>query len=177
MRARSLLVATAAGMLAAGTAVPAAAETSGETAATVTVEGGVLSITVRSDAGNLGTRSGDGGERTLSGRLGEVFVDDARGATAGSGWVASVVSTDFTSDTGPAIPASAVAYTAGEIEKVGTATLRAEDPVDLTTVTPAVTATRVSGNNSATWNPTVSVTVPGDIPAGVYAATITHSVA
>ena len=77
---------------------------------------------------------------------------------------------------GPAIAASAVGYTAGTITKVGTATYTANDPADLTGVAPAVTATGITGDNSATWNPTINVAVPGGMAAGVYSATITHSV-
>jgi hypothetical protein len=33
-----------------------------------------------------------------------------------------------------------------------------------------------SGVNSASWNPTVSVSVPSSAVAGTYTATITHSV-
>jgi len=40
----------------------------------------------------------------------------------------------------------------------------------------AVTATGITGDNSATWNPTINVAVPGGMAAGVYSATITHSV-
>jgi hypothetical protein len=43
-------------------------------------------------------------------------------------------------------------------------------------VAPAVTATGITGDNSATWNPTINVAVPGGMAAGVYSATITHSV-
>jgi hypothetical protein len=59
---------------------------------------------------------------------------------------------------------------------VGTAVYTANDPGDLTGVSPAVTATAITGDNSATWNPTISVLVPGGMAAGVYSATITHSV-
>jgi hypothetical protein len=38
-----------------------------------------------------------------------------------------------------------------------------------------VTATGITDDNSATWNPTITVTVPGGVATGVYAATITHS--
>jgi len=31
-------------------------------------------------------------------------------------------------------------------------------------------------DNSATWNPTIHVAVPGGTAAGTYTATITHSV-
>ena len=82
----------------------------------------------------------------------------------------------FTPPAGPAIAASAVGYTAGPITKVGTATFTASDPSNLTGVVVAVSATGITGDNSATWNPTINVTVPGGMAAGVYSATITHSV-
>jgi hypothetical protein len=34
-----------------------------------------------------------------------------------------------------------------------------------------------TGISSATWNPTISVNVPANFAPGVYAATVTHSVA
>jgi hypothetical protein len=173
MKNRSLLIATIAGMLALGIALPASAE---PTTATITVTGGSLSITVPADAGNLGTRMNTVAGGTISGPLGQVQVNDARSAVAGSGWVASVISTAFTPPAGPAIAASAVGYTAGPITKVGTATYTANNPGNLTGVAPAVTATGITGDNSATWNPTINVAVPGGMAAGVYSATITHSV-
>ena len=88
----------------------------------------------------------------------------------------SVISTAFTPPSGPTIPASAVGYTAGTITKTGTATYTANDPGNLTGAVPAVTATGITGDNSATWNPTINVTVPGGMAANVYSATITHSV-
>jgi hypothetical protein len=39
-----------------------------------------------------------------------------------------------------------------------------------------VTTTNVAGSNSASWNPTIQVAVPGAAVAGTYSATITHSV-
>lgn len=177
MRMRSLLVAAAAGLLPLAVALPATADTTGASAARITVRSGVLSITVRTDAGDLGSRSSSVGAATVRGSLGQVQVSDGRGAPAGSGWVASVTTTAFTSLAGPAIPASAVGYTAGPIAKVGAATYTANDPAHLTGRTAVVTATGISGNNTATWTPTLTVTLPAGTPAGVYSATITHSVA
>jgi hypothetical protein len=157
--------------------VPPAAAVPGGTTATITVQGGSLSITVPAAAGNLGTAINSVGGEVVTGSLGIVQVSDARSAAAGSGWVASVISTAFTPPAGPAIAASAVGYTAGTITKTGTATYTANDPPDLTGVSPAITATGITGDNSATWNPTISVTVAGGTLAGVYSATITHSVA
>jgi hypothetical protein len=161
------------GLLAIGAAQPASADT---TVATVTVTGGSLSISAPANAGNLGTRANTVTDGSISGSLGQVQVLDARSAAAGSGWVASVISSAFTPPAGPAIAASAVSYTAGTITKVGTAVYTANDPGNLTGVSPAVTATAITGDNSATWNPTISVLVPGGTAAGVYSATITHSV-
>jgi hypothetical protein len=174
---RKLLVATATatatGLLTLGVAMPASADPTGATVTLTPV--GILSITVPINAGSLGTRSGSAGGGTISGSLGQVQVNDARGVVAG-GWVVSVISTAFTPPAGPAIAASAIGYTAGTITKVGTATYTANDPANLTGVAPAVTATLINGDNSATWNPTINVAVPGSMAAGVYSATITHSV-
>ena len=155
------------------TASPVAAQT---TTATITIEGGALSISAPASAGNLGTRTNTVLAGTVGGPLGQVQVDDARSAVAGSGWVASAISTAFTPPSGPAIAASAVSYATGPIVKVGTATYTANDPAALTGVAAVVTASGITGDNSATWNPTIEVTVPGGMAAGVYAATITHSV-
>jgi hypothetical protein len=159
-------------MLALGSAIPASATTG-----TITITAGSLSITVPADAGNLATKAETVAAATVSGPLGEVQVNDARNPVAGSGWVASVISTSFVPvPAGTAIAASAVGYTVGTITKVGTATYTANNPPNLVGVTPAVTATGITGDNSATWNPTISVAVPGGTAVGVYTATITHSI-
>jgi hypothetical protein len=155
-------------------AVPASAD--GPTTATITVTGGALIITVPASAADLGSRANSVGGGTISGQLGEVQVNDARSAAAGAGWVASVISTAFTPPAGPAIAASAVSYSAGSITKVGTATYTANDPAGLAGVKPVVTASGITGDNSATWTPTITVSVPGGMAANVYTATITHSV-
>ena len=173
MRTRVLFVAAIAGMLTLGVTLPASAD---PTTATVTVTGGTLAITAPIGAGSLGTTANSWGGFVISGPPGQVQVLDARSAAAGAGWVASVISTPFTPPAGPAIPASSVRYTAGTITKVGTATYTASDPTDLTGSVPAVTATGITGDNSATWTPVISVAVPGGMAAGVYSGTITHSV-
>jgi hypothetical protein len=176
MKSSRLFIATAAALLALGVALPASADTTGASTATVTVQGGALSITVPTDAGSLGTLINTVGGGTISGPLGQVQVNDARSAAAGSGWVASVISTAFTPPSGPTIAASAVGYTAGVITKTGTATYTANNPANLTGAVAAVTATGITGDNSATWNPTINVAVAGGTIANVYSATITHSV-
>jgi hypothetical protein len=173
MRTRSLLVVVAAGLLGLGIALPASADT---TTASVTVTGGTLTISAPAAAGSLGSIANSVSGGTVSGTLGQVQVNDARSAAAGSGWVASVISTAFTPSAGPTIAASAVSYSAGAITKTGTATYTADDPTNLTGVSAAVTATGITGDNSATWNPTIHVAVAGGTIATTYSAIITHSV-
>lgn len=176
MHKNSLFILAAAGVLVVGFAAPASAAP-GDSTATITITGGTLGITVPATAGNLGAaRPNTVAAGTISGALGEVQVNDARSAAAGAGWVASAISTAFTPPSGPAIAASAVSYSAGAVVKVGTATYTANDPGSLTGVSPVITATGITGDNSATWNPTITVAVPGGMAANVYSATITHSV-
>lgn len=177
MRTRSTFTAIAltTGLLGVGIALPASADTTAATPITVVVTGGVLAITAPIAAVGLGTRVNTVGGGTLSGPLGPVQVTDARSAAAGSGWIASVISTALTPAAGPTIGAALIGYTAGTITKVGTATYTANDPPNLTGVSPAVTATAITGDNSATWNPTINVAIPGGIAAGTYTGTITHS--
>lgn len=173
MKIARLLAAAAAGAL---PLVVASSVQAVETGATVTVTAGGLSITVPVNAGNLGTRANTVAGGTISGPLGQVQVNDARSAAAGAGWVASAISTAFTPTPGAAIPATAISYVAGTITQVGTATYTANNPTSLVGVAPVVTATGITGDNSATWNPTINVAVPGGAVVGVYTATITHSV-
>jgi hypothetical protein len=175
MNQRYLIVVTAAttAALTLGFAAPALADV---TTATVTLTGGVLAITAPAAAGNLGSAANTVLGGTISGPLGQVQVNDARGSLAGSGWVASAISSAFTPSAGPAVAASAVSYTAGSIAKVGTATFTANNPNNMTGVAPVVTASGITGDNSATWTPTINIVMPGNMVSGVYSATITHSV-
>jgi len=175
MNKRFFFVCTAAAALTVGTAAPALAD---PTAATITVTGGALQITVPSAVANLGTRANTVGGGAVTGALGVVVVNDARSAVAGSGWVASAISTAFTPRLagGTAVGAGFVGYAAGDITKVGTATYTANNRADMSADLAVVTATGITGDNSATWNPQIEVRMAGNNALGIYDATITHSV-
>ena len=174
MRTKAILIMSTICALTVATAVPVVAAE--DTPVSVTLTGGALSITVPTGSVDLGHRVNTVEEGTISGSLGEVQVLDARSAAAGAGWVVSVISTAFTPPSGPTIGAAEVGYTVGNISKVGTATYVANNPVALDGAVAAVTATGITGDNSATWNPTINVTVAGGMVANVYTGTITHSV-
>lgn len=174
---RAVLLTAATVVLALVHPMPAGADPSGGSTVTVTVEGGALELTVSTEPTDLGSVKPTSDGTTVSGALGEVTVRDNRNAAAGATWVASVVATDFAAEQGQSIPASRISYTAGRIRGTGTVTLRANETGNLRRPRPAVTATGITGNNTARWTPTVHVHVPPGLLAGVYTGTITHSVA
>lgn len=143
------------------------------TPATFQLVAGTLSISTPTASVSLGSQVSSVTSSTMSGPLGVVTVSDQRGGT--TTWTASVISTAFTPPAGPADPASNVSYAAGTITASGVVAT-AVAAADLTGVTTVVTGAS-TGVSSASWNPTISVLVPANFAPGVYAATITHSVA
>jgi hypothetical protein len=151
------------------------------TTVTFTVNSGFLAISVPASA-DLGLALP--GEPT-SGALGDVTVTDDRAELAPT-WTATVISSGlaYTGTTGAAaIPAADVSYwsgTAAATTGIGTfaagqATAGGAVPID--TSKTAFSLTAGVGDNSATWDPTVILTVPWSAVPGAYSGTITHSVA
>jgi Ice-binding-like/Domain of unknown function DUF11 len=137
---------------------------------------GVLSITAPASA-TLGPAAPGG---TSSASLGMVQVTDERAGLAG--WTATTSATDFTtggSTTAETIPVHDVQYLiSGFTSTTGSATFTRTPVTTLAgTAQAVVTATNVSGDNSAAWNPVMGVSVPSGAVGGTYSATITHSVA
>lgn len=157
-------------------ALPASAATSGDTPLTFAVTGGTLDITVPSGPVDLGSVTASGADQTISGSLGNVTVTDSRGGT--TGWTATANAVDFTGPQTISVSApDSSSYVAGTAAVTGTATVTEYDLNALYPPAPVQMATGVSGINTATWNPTISVTVPANSLAGTYSSTITHSVA
>jgi len=101
-------------------------------------------------------------------------------ALAGASWTATVSSTDFTNTVTPAdlIAAGDASYlVTGLGTTTGSATFTPA-PVTVLSGLPqaVVTATGANGDNSATWNPQIQVSVPATAVIGTYTATITNSV-
>jgi hypothetical protein len=174
---RKMIIATAASLLVGGAgvlalAVPASAATTAGTPVTVEITGGLLGITVPVGA-DLGTVAASASAQTVTAPLGIVLVTDLRGGLLG--WVTTAGSTDFTGGSG--IPASAETYTPGTTTVVGHATVT---PVTLTAMTAGggtvQTASSVIGVNTASWIPSIAVTIPAGAVAATYSATITPSV-
>lgn len=148
-----------------------------DTTVTFSVNVGGLTMTAPTSA-NLG--SGDPGG-TITGNLhGNVVVTDVR-ATLGGTWTATASSTDWTTGAGTPdeiIPADDATYAPGTITATGTSTAPTGGHIITLSGEPqdVVTAT-VTGNNTATWDPTITVAVPNAAVGGAYTATLTQSVA
>ena len=136
------------GTLSAITAAPAQAV---GTAITLTLTGGALEISAPSTA-DLGSATATAAGQVFSAQIGQVVVTDNRAAAAGSGWVASAISTALTPTSGPAIAATYIAYSAGTVATTGTVTTTDNDPSTIIGVSPVVTATAITGSNTATWS-------------------------
>jgi hypothetical protein len=160
------------GVVASSSGAPGGADP--DTTVTFAVTTGALSMSAPVSV-NLG--SGAPGT-TISGALGPVTVTDDRALLSAS-WTATAAASDWTTGAAtPAetIPASDVGYDPGSITTTGTITATGT-PITLSgTATPVVTGTSGVGDNTATWDPVVSVAVPASATGGVYTGTLTQSV-
>lgn len=100
-------------------------------------------------------------------------MSDARGNKVG--WTVSDTSTPFTGPQGSS--STAVSYNSGAVAKTGTITATSAGAKTLTATTAAnvVTGTAAFGNNTASWNPTLTVSLPTDVLADTYTGTVTTS--
>jgi hypothetical protein len=166
-------------------AVPAwvAAESTDGTTVTFEITAGTLDIDGPASA-DLG--SGAAGA-TISGSLGPVTVTDGR-ASADASWEATVTSTDFVTGAGTAtetVVAALVDYWSGPATATtgngtyapGQPTAGVAAPLDTVDALPAFSHAGGTGNNTATWDPTLDVNAPLANQAGIYTGTVTHSVA
>ncbi|WFE37161.1 hypothetical protein [Micromonospora sp. WMMD998] len=178
---KPLLTLSAAAAAVLALAAPAAAAPSGDTIVTFTISTANLDISVPPSV-NLGAVFAGS---TVTGQLGNVTVTDSRSALSAT-WTATVSSTAFT--TGGGTPSETVLpnlveYWSGPaISTTGTGTFVPGQPTSADAVTlnlprTAFSKTSGSGNNSATWNPSLRITIPADAVGGTYTGVITHSVA
>lgn len=141
------------------------------TTATFTLTGGALSISAQASAALTNAAAG---AASLSGSLGGVTVTDSRGSTAG--WTSSVTSTSFTGTGLSVIAPGSVSYAPGLATFTGVVTPVPGLGGSMAASQTAVAGTVAVGNNTASWTPSITVTLPSNALAGAYSGTITHSV-
>jgi hypothetical protein len=144
------------------------------TTVTFAVTSGALTITAPATA-NLG--SGAPGT-DISGEVGTTTVTDDRALLSAS-WNATASATDFTTAGGTApeiIPATDVDYAPGTITTTGGITATPHDITLDHEPQLVVAGTAGVGNNTASWNPALTVHVPAQAVVGTYTGTLTQSV-
>ncbi len=152
------------------------------TSTTFAILSGPLSVSAPEPA-DLGTA---GPSSSITSPLGTVTVTDTRALLAPT-WTVTVSSADFTTGGGTAgetIPATGVTYWSGlDTASSGSGAVfvpgqrTAADQVAISTSPTAFSLVSGLGNNSVSWNPTLSVTIPEAAVNGEYTATVTHSAA
>lgn len=166
---KPLVLAAVAGALVAGSALPASAD---DTATTFSITGGSLAMSVQATAALTNAASGT---TAISGSLGAVSVTDNRGGT--ENWNVSGASTAFTGALVGGSSSTAVSYTGGVVTETGTITVADGAATTLTgTAVSVVAPTSLSGNNTASWAPTLDVTMPAGALADDYSGTVTTSI-
>jgi len=149
---------------------------------TFTLAGGSISISEPGAATlTAGALSGLAGG-AFTGSLGNTTVTDQRGGV--TGWSTTIAQTTAFSDGSTTIPvANTKVWVTAPIVPTGVAVVTAgtylTQPTGLAlTGSPQtfVSASAVLGNNSATFNPSLAVTVPVDATAGTYSGVMTQTV-
>jgi hypothetical protein len=163
-------LAVAGTMLAVLPAGAAMADDTGDTTATFTLSGGSLDVT---PSLNAGLTNGTPGVASVSGSLGALGVSDSRGSIAG--WVVSAASSTFVDGAGSV--STGVSYDSGDATAAtGNVTIASQGLTSITTGAPVATGTLASGNNTASFTPTLTVALPASALAGDYSGTVTTSV-
>jgi len=173
---KTITVGVTASALAMGLAVATTGAKSADTPTTFELTGGSLTVDVPASADLTPTHQALG-LTSVAGSLGAVKVTDDRGALAGS-WTTTGSSTAFTNGT-YSVDAASVSYTSGDITTTGTVTAvpGTGDGGSIGTARAVVTASAITGVNTATWTPTITIALGTDQVSGQYSGTITHSVA
>lgn len=179
---RSMFAAVAAVGFGVALAPSANAAQTGSTTATFSIAAGGLAITVPTSTVALTGATAATGAPTVGGTLGNVSVADTRGALVAA-WTTTVSTSTFTTGTGTltadqTVALPSISYASGAVTKTGTgtATPNAGTAMDAEAALRVVSFVGV-GNNTATWNPTLTFSLLSSQVAGTYTGTVTHSVA
>jgi hypothetical protein len=156
-------------------AVPASADPNGGTPVTFAVHGATLDISVPTDTVDLGSVTASAASQAVTAHLGRVTVTDGRGGT--TGWVASASAMDFTGPQNISVSgANSSHYYSPRADVTGSSAVASSDLDALYPGGAVQTATGVHGINTASWDPTISVTIPAAAVVGRYDGVVTHSV-
>lgn len=147
------------------------------TSTTFLLTAGTLSISAPSSS-NLGNPTVNTGASSFSGQVGTVSVSDTRGALVAA-WTATASTTDFTTggaSSDETVAKANVSYASGTLTTSGAGAFTPQAGAALNISRTAASLAAGVGNNSASWNPTLTFTLISTQVAGTYTGTVTHSV-
>jgi hypothetical protein len=151
-----------------------------DTTVTFTVTNGDLTISAPSGValvpGGSDSDSGLPGS-TVAATMGDTMVTDNRAALL-TPWIATVSETDFTTGTATlpeTISAGNATYDPGTVAHTGDITTTGST-VTLSGDAQQVVTDAGSGDNTATWDATITLAIPGTAVVGNYTGTLTSSV-
>jgi hypothetical protein len=160
------------------TLTPVAADAA-TTTATFSITAGGLSITAPSGTVALTGATAATGASSVAGTLGSVSVADTRGNAVAT-WTTTFSSTTFTTGGATAdetVALASISYASGTVTKTGTGAAVANAGTAMSAAANLRVVTFAGiGNNTATWNPTLTFTLLSSQVAGTYSGTVTHSV-
>jgi hypothetical protein len=149
--------------------VPVGSAMADTTTATFTLTGGTLDVTAASSAALSDASTGAG---SVTGLLGTVAVSDTRGTTVG--WAVTAGSSTFVDGSGSV--STSVSYSANTVASTGIVTAESEGATVIDTAATVVAGTDVSGNNTASYDPSLTVGLPASALVGDYTGTVTTSI-
>jgi hypothetical protein len=135
-----------------------------------TVEG--LSISVPA---TLERRDLSAGE-TIVIDMGQVIVTDTRGNGPNSSWTVSTICSGLSAGAGKFLGGQYFAYAIINLVKTGGLAIEAQSLTSMSALAIILNATSGASNNSATWMPVITISIPEDQASGTYSGSITHSV-
>jgi hypothetical protein len=140
------------------------------TTITFTVTSGALSLSVPVSAS-----LGSGAPGTLiSAPIGPCTVTDNRALLSAS-WTVTAAETDFANGAST-IPATDATYAPGSVTTTGVITVTTTNITLSNSPQTVLTGSGGVGDNTASWNPSVAVSVPASAVGGTYTGTLTQSV-
>jgi hypothetical protein len=151
---------------------PVGSATAADTTTTFSLTSGSLSVTAPASASLSGAATGSA---TVSGSLGTISISDLRGGT--TAWGLSAASTTFVGP-GAGSTSTGVSFNTGaSTGSTGTVTPTSTGATSIMTVAAVAAGTAVSGNNTVSFAPDLTVSLPGTALVGAYTGTVTTSVA
>ena len=108
--------------------------------------------------------------------MGNAIVTDTRGNGPNASWTVSAICSDLSDSSGHLMGGQNFAYVVKDLVITGGLVATPQTVTSMLMAATILSATSGAGNNSASWIPVITLSVPLEQVAGTYKGTMTHSV-